>query len=661
MPRDASKSMEGWWASESLENCPGSSALLVGAGISIQAPTCLPNGIALTEALLDHLLSDDAAAEIKAVFAQCAPLIGRALPRLEHVLGQACNPLPHEAFSRPNNPRNVLGLFRDKLPNVNHHLIARHLLEKRGWCITTNFDDCIERASSFSIPVHVLDSEHNRIAVRHGGGDDDWGLVKLHGTIEDGVDGLWATLADLQFGLPEPMRRLLERIMGSVDMLVVAGYSGTDHFDVNQWIREGMGNTRRRHAPKLVWISHSANTPATWHYDDKSEPFLSWSSAFDGTRCLLGATTGLLSELTGIPAPAMPDMTGDERPLPDRLAELYRPSREEIHLSSARLAASIGLGQRAEEELRKMRHCLGDAQACASIEPGIYFARGMAREALTMHKLLDTAAGGERITARMRILRRSRTRFATIRRLFLLLKASRSGLDRDETAVDALECVLDVAQDIQRFAVFRTRPLRRLTAVLVGGLSHPGHRPREDMRIDLRARLQTQALRRQALFMDDDECQPLLTTLWRLVHEQYSPPDFYTDSGPLIPGYFLIEQSTAREEDRLADLVEVNLELASVLLIALRRRWPGGIDDVDRESRRKKRSWSRAEFDTGQYAVTVLCDLLFDATRIATALNEHALQVRIATCWLHAEEILGGVAYWKRQRLYLPSFPLASR
>lgn len=184
--------IENWWFnSDKKSPFPGKIALVVGAGISIDGPTCLPSGKNLTEALLNHLLDGRAAEEIRSVFKSCAPVIGRDVPRLEHILDTACNKAGGEMAASSENPRNLLRLFDGRPPNHLHRMIANHLINKRGWVITTNFDDCIERASQQAgspIPVHVMHPEKRTLEILNCPEENDWGLVKLHGTIEHGVD-----------------------------------------------------------------------------------------------------------------------------------------------------------------------------------------------------------------------------------------------------------------------------------------------------------------------------------------------------------------------------------------------------------------------------------------------------------------------------------------
>lgn len=65
---------------------------------------------------------------------------------------------------------------------------------------------------------------------------------------------LTSTLSNLVLGLPSQLQDLLKEIFESVDLIVVAGYSGTDYFDVNAWIRKRM-NAKTK--PRLLWIKHA--------------------------------------------------------------------------------------------------------------------------------------------------------------------------------------------------------------------------------------------------------------------------------------------------------------------------------------------------------------------------------------------------------------------
>ncbi|WP_156117379.1 SIR2 family protein [Collimonas arenae] len=655
-------SVEHWWShSRGTDKFPGTSALWVGAGISIEAPTCLPNGAVLTEALIRHLLPDSTASEILAVFEQCEPVLRRSLPRLEHVLDRTCNVSAIEDFSRATNPKNLLRLFETRIPNNNHHVIAEHLLRTKGWCITTNFDDCIEQASAHRIPVHIIHPDGKQIEILYREYGENWGLVKLHGTISQGVENLGATLKDLQLGLPEAMRALLTDIMTTVDATIVAGYSGTDHFDVNHWIRDRLNS---RNSSKLIWISHSFETEDHDDFDEDIEPWASWGSAFAGMNVERGQTNRILSRLIGSSINHDMEILGSQElsTLDEQLQTLYTPSKAERHLNGARLAASVGLGQLADEELRSFRYELQNESAAQSMSPEVFFIQGMKKEALELHSHLTRLQTTAISITRTRLLRHRGLKITAIIRLLLTQTIwPRKLLDPAEK-IEAIACALDVVENLQSTSLFRARATRKLIDATMNLLYNITALPdANELPIALQGKLQTQNVRRFALLADDENEREFLGKLWLLVKEQRSAPDFYTEDGPLIPGYFLIEQSTAREEDRLADLVEINLELATILLSAIRRRWPKGIESLNEDSQKKGRRTTRSRFSQGQGCVDVVVELLFDSTRIATALSEHGLQVAIAECWIKAERVLGGISYWKRQRLFLPRYIAAEK
>ncbi|WP_264625132.1 hypothetical protein [Candidatus Symbiopectobacterium sp. NZEC135] len=110
----------GWKGFTPERPCPGKVVLMVGAGISIESPTLLPDGEALTEALLDHLLDSSAASEIKKVFSQCKQWMGRSLPRLEHVLDKAFEPLS----ARIKNAEVNDNIFRLTVEITANHIIT---------------------------------------------------------------------------------------------------------------------------------------------------------------------------------------------------------------------------------------------------------------------------------------------------------------------------------------------------------------------------------------------------------------------------------------------------------------------------------------------------------------------------------------------------------
>ncbi|PLM82178.1 hypothetical protein CWN35_12160, partial [Klebsiella pneumoniae] len=378
--------MDNWWFGwkgfTPERPCPGKVVLMVGAGISIESPTQLPGGYALTEALLDHLLDSRAASEIKTVFSQCEQWMGRSLPRLEHVLDKAFEPSTVEGVERSGAARELLRIFSLRPPNANHHLIADYLIKQRSWCITTNFDNCIEQAGRHQIPVHVIDPDTKTFDILHREYGEDWGIIKVHGTIEHGCSGLGATLADLEHGLPEVFKTLLEQVTNQADLMVVAGYSGTDHFDINHWIRERWNGDR---TTRLVWIDHHQDeVEEFWRLSEQEnrEPRVYWQGAFGGMKVQYGPTSELLTALLGISRRTLVDARDGSDWWRTALAEYYIPTEKEKYLTGTRLASSIGLGQLAEEQLRYLKRLLENDEMLAPFEAEIYYSRGFIAGAL---------------------------------------------------------------------------------------------------------------------------------------------------------------------------------------------------------------------------------------------------------------------------------------
>ncbi|HUX62210.1 SIR2 family protein [Sulfuricella sp.] len=641
--------VENWWFhSDKKSPFPGKIALIVGAGISIDAPTCLPSGKDLTKALLNHLLDGRAAEEILSVFQGCAPVIGRDMPRLEHILDTVCNRAGTETATSATNPRNLLRLFEGRPPNHLHRIIANHLIDNRGWVITTNFDDCIEsafhQASGRLIPVHVMHPETHSLDILNCPEENDWGLVKLHGTIEHGVDRLSSTLTDLVPGLPEQLQELLTRIFESVDVVIVAGYSGTDHFDVNAWMRKRM-NARTK--PRLIWIKHKARHSDSINESEQDEPIDSWQTAFSGTDVPHDFTSEYVAQLLSQPinADRQGDSTINQPDLPALLESLYSPSRAQRHLNGAHLSLAVGLGQLAEEEFRQFRHTLDNDKAELALLPKIYASMGMLHEAHQMLAWLGRHSHASMALQRARLYRRAghpiRAFWQLSNNAFFGKRATPNAHENIESRLEAIECSLDFVDAAQYWSIFRTKPLRwSLDKIIDYMWSTISDTTATQISIALEGKIQIAHLRQAALLEDEDS--EFLGQLWSLLDEQVSYPDLYLESGPVIPGFYLTGLSTCREEDRLADMLDTQLTFVRILQSAIRRRWPGGLKN------------GRTKHGLGDVNVRVLEKYLDKADQLARALGEPHLLVAVAKCRVKADQVLRGLTYWRQQRLYLP-------
>jgi hypothetical protein len=199
-----------------------------GAGISFAAPTCAPGGIELVERALETFFEPDTLARIRDYYG--ALCLARTHPRLETVLDVIRRIHGLEAL------RNVLSDVRDRPPNTLHRFFADHL-SLGGRHITANFDTCIEAC----------------------GGD---GVAHFHGSFIDGDDALGATLARIQRGFPlEITIRLHDLLFAGTCLLVFVGYSGSDAFDVEPFLRRLDANPLDGTA--VLWISYADSDSLT--------------------------------------------------------------------------------------------------------------------------------------------------------------------------------------------------------------------------------------------------------------------------------------------------------------------------------------------------------------------------------------------------------------
>ncbi|MGW2831720.1 hypothetical protein [Streptomyces sp. NPDC001286] len=239
---------------------PNRSVFLTGAGISMDAPSCLPSGPTLTERVCDAFLEPRLLAEIQELHAafgwwqppgcpldrkHCPARPARpAYPRLETVLGAAVR----GCAETPVKPMEVLADVRDAVPNAGHDFFARHLAAG-GRHITANFDGCIEQCYA-----------------QLTGGLPARGLVQhFHHSFVGNPDGfgLGATLASIQGGLdPEHAQQML-RTLGERPLTVVAGYSGSDFFDVDTTVAAWPQGTLT--GLRVVWIAHHTAPDHPWH------------------------------------------------------------------------------------------------------------------------------------------------------------------------------------------------------------------------------------------------------------------------------------------------------------------------------------------------------------------------------------------------------------
>ncbi|MFG2543588.1 hypothetical protein ACGFOM_14245 [Streptomyces sp. NPDC048594] len=242
---------------------PSAVTCWTGAGISMDAPSCLPSAWRLTEHVFSLFFASTAFdtvmkhhASIKWVTrALCdlpsadgaARTPGTRLPRLETVLGVADRVLDkHRAL-------HILDDLRTVRPNRLHRFFAEHL-RLGGGHITANFDDCVERAHQ---QAYDGPPGPGRMFHFHGSVQDD----PHHGT-------LGATLSRIEKGFERAMAQRLQEALTQTPFLIVAGYSGGDFFDVNVTL-DGLAVDALA-GLRVVWLNHEGHPD--WHVVTDGRP-----------------------------------------------------------------------------------------------------------------------------------------------------------------------------------------------------------------------------------------------------------------------------------------------------------------------------------------------------------------------------------------------------
>lgn len=643
------------WFERASGRPPGKIVLFIGAGVSVDAPANLPPAIPLTEALVRHLLCEGTAEEILRIFREHSHILGRSVPRLEHLLSAA--------IASSHTAERLLEIFDDVRPNRNHGILARYLLETRGWAITTNLDEGLEKAAEHRIPVHVFDPDQGSMRILGAQKDSNWGLIKLHGTIALGTRNLGATLQQLTPGLPGPVRELMHRVFAAADIVLVAGYSGSDHFDVNAFLQTKLNTP---YLARLLWIEHqvqSGTLPKTPPRCTETKGFEVFQYAFrSGYKVHTGSTVHLLAGLLGDAITVTDEET--ENSWRERLNNLYSPTIVDRHRTALNLAVSMGLTTLAQESVDQLRHASGDSYAGLLPEADSYGAEGRWRIALRILLGYEARSGANTNLQKASVLRRAGKPLCAL--LHLTATGVLSDSDRMERRLLASECLIDLCRAAQRRGVWRSSTARRLWDRIIGAQLGVVGRWLVDC-IDPVMELRTQRIAVSSLMSctcakDFDEIGP---DLLGLIEEEMRPPELFVKGNAAMPGFYVMAATTAAELDRLDDLLEVRLAYADSLACYVERRFCNVIPRV-RVFAPLLRRFRAPAHDRSCYSYfwEVLFPLqklarltkeqLAQAADIAEMLDNDYARTRVAKAWIYANRVFGGLSNWKQQRLYLP-------
>ena len=213
-------------------------SILVGAGISCEPPTALPDFSHIKDVYIGALdLDRFSHLTVITSISQCLSRTEFRPESFFQLLGDSCG----DVFT--THLRSLL----DAPPNSIHRALARIILANKASVITTNFDTCIERAAHSSA-LRVL-TEPNRPNNARAG----CFLFKIHGSVDDTSTIL---LSDAQLGfrrrLDARRGRILHDLLKQIP-LIVMGYRGADEdIFVELDILRAEGNLQ-----DILWICHN--------------------------------------------------------------------------------------------------------------------------------------------------------------------------------------------------------------------------------------------------------------------------------------------------------------------------------------------------------------------------------------------------------------------
>ncbi len=229
-------------------------AYIVGAGISLEAPTNIPHAGKITNGLLEYFAPEEEKEHLR-----------RDMPRYEAFIDAITTGIdPHYHF---------LDYFENiKEPNLLHYFIATGIINE-DLVITPNFDYMIEYALMKLLPKNqhknifpvITSFDYTMLAKNPENliSKGKYPIFKIHGSMKDIINGKstfhTVITTTTQFGkltesgMPEldmDKRNAFKKILKNKTMIIL-GYSGTDSFDIGPAIAEN------EKIEKIIWINHS--------------------------------------------------------------------------------------------------------------------------------------------------------------------------------------------------------------------------------------------------------------------------------------------------------------------------------------------------------------------------------------------------------------------
>ena len=228
---------------------------LVGAGISMDPPSCVPSARMFVHELFKYYAPEE----------EIETLSSFETLRYEFLVEKVQNLFDKEL-------KFLDYLDRVKEPNAIHILLA-NMIMRYNYVITTNFDYLLEMALKKKLDAYPMDHNYHKKVMIIIIKEDyqkkvsfQFPIIKIHGSKWDPIKGrltnksLVTTISALgrerekgkTFAIEPYKKPLIDEIMIGRD-LVIMGYSGSDDFDVSPMLKEL--STMKR----IIWIEHDQN------------------------------------------------------------------------------------------------------------------------------------------------------------------------------------------------------------------------------------------------------------------------------------------------------------------------------------------------------------------------------------------------------------------
>jgi len=225
---------------------------LVGAGISMDPPSCVPSARMFVNELFKYYAPEE----------EIETLSSFESLRYEFLVEKVQN-----LFDKELKFLDYLSSVKE--PNAIHIFLA-NMIMRYYYVITTNFDYLIERALKKKLDVYpAFHNFHKKVMVIITKEDYrkkvlfQFPIIKIHGSKWDVMkerltkDSLVTTISALgrerekgeTFAIEPYKKPLINEVMNGRD-LVIMGYSGSDDFDISPMLKE-LSNMKR-----IIWIEH---------------------------------------------------------------------------------------------------------------------------------------------------------------------------------------------------------------------------------------------------------------------------------------------------------------------------------------------------------------------------------------------------------------------